>query len=580
MVKYNSNHLCAVQNYFTIQYNFRLKGCIMNTFPQLSLSSEWVNKTLAAMTLQQKIGQLLHPCVWPSESEDRGKWVEALDGIEIGGLFIFAGTREEFQNTTQWSREHSSIPMIISSDLENGAGMMVKDATVFPDLMSLGAANDEELAYDMGRAAAIEGRECGVHWSFGPVVDMNFNPFNPITNTRCLGDNPDRIIRLSKAMIRGMQEHGMCATSKHFPGGGFDDRDQHICNTINPLRMDQWFALSGRMFQETIDFGVWSIMAGHISLPAWDCGDGTHVQMATPATVSRKIMTGLLREKMGFNGVIITDAMDMGGVTAWGKMDTVIPGAIAAGCDMILFSEVKRDFNFLMRAVEDGRLTEQHIEDSVRRILALKETLGLHKEEKVVPVSGESRKNFQRTSRTIAEKAVTVVKDCNKVLPLKLDKGSRVLSYHFHGDPEYKVDALDNLLRERGVVVTRVDDTESGKFTKTKDDFSGYDLILLNAVFCPSWGTNSIRPAGTYMRDVWALIMSHHKRLILVSYGSPYLEYEMPHLPCVINAYSPDLNTQKAVVGVLAGEIDAVGTSPVDLEASYFYKSALGMRTV
>jgi len=541
----------------------------------LPTTSEWVERTLASLTLDQKIGQLLHPNIWPATSQD--ELTGMLGDVEPGGIFLHPGKMEGFQNTTRWLQERFPVPVIVSSDLECGAGCMVEDATSFPDLMSLAATDNEELAFEMGRAAAVEGRACGIHWSFGPVVDINANPHNPDANTRSLGDDPDRVARLSTAIIRGMQQNGLCATAKHFPSGGFDDRDPHICTIINPLRMDQWFALSGRMFQEAIDMGVWSIMIGHISLPAWDPGDGTHIQHAPPATLSRKLITGLLRERMGFQGVIITDAMNMGGVTSWGPLEEIIPGAIEAGCDMILFSSAKRDFDILKRAIESGRLTEERIDQSVRRILALKELLGLHENRSLPSIATEDSEHFQRISREIAEKALTLVRDRNGVLPLKLEKGTRVLSYHLRGEPAYNVDPFDDLLREREVEVIHFDEMDLGKLPET-NELAAFDVVLMSAVLRPSWGTNRIRPAGTYMRDVWSLITSHHPRLVFVSYGSPYLLYEMPNLPLAINAYSPDLNTQKAVLRLLIGEINAMGKSPVDLDSPYRLKSVEGLR--
>jgi len=534
---------------------------------------EWVEQTLASLTLEQKIGQLLHPALWPNVSEE--DWERALGTVEPGGVFLFSGKKGEFQKATHWLQARFPVPVIISSDLENGAGYMVEDATRFPDLMSLAATDDERLAFEMGRAAAVEGRACGVHWSFGPVVDININPYAPGPNTRSLGDDPDRVARLSTAMIRGMQESGLAATAKHFPGGGCDDRDPHICTTINPLRMDQWFALSGRMFQEAIDAGVWSVMIGHTSLPAWDPGDGAHLQHAPPAVLSHKLITGLLRERMDFQGVIITDAMNMGGVTSWGPFEEIIPAAIESGCDMILFSVVERDFPILKRAVEEGRLTEGRIDESVRRILALKERLDLHVDADPRPLSSEDGDHFRQISQEIAARAVTLVRDDEGVLPLRLEEGTRVFSYHLRGDPDSNVDGFDDLLRARGVEVTRCDESELGKLPSL-DELAGFDVLLINGVFRPSWGTNRIRPAGNYMRDVWELINSHHPRLVFVSYGSPYLLYDMPNLPLVINAYSPDENTQRAVLKLLTGEMEAQGQSPVELERPYRFKSLVG----
>ncbi len=542
----------------------------------LPLHSPWVEETLSNLTLNQKIGQLLHPAIQPRASE--AERIKTLGGAEPGGVFLFSGTRAQFIDSASWFQQQSAVPVIISSDLENGAGRIVADATLFPRPMALAAANDANLAFEMGRATAIEGRALGAHWSFSPVVDMNINPHAPETSTRSLGDNPERIARLARAIIKGMQINGMAATAKHFPGSGLDDRDQHLCTALNPLRMDQWWALSGRMFQEAIEAGVWSIMIGHIGLPAWDAGAGQHLQDAPPATLSYRTVTELLRQKMGFEGVIITDALDMAGVTAWGSFEELIPRVIEAGNDMILFSDMQRDFPILKRAVETGRLSQARIDASVRRILALKEKLGLPETPAPRPASPANVESFRQSAKNIAQKAVTLVKNQHNTLPFKLPPGARVLSYHLRGNPAENVDAFDDLLRARGLQVTHYNETEhEGQLTK-RTDFSDFDAILVNITLSPSWGTNRIRPAGNFMRDVWSLVTSHHPQLAVISYGSPYAVYEMPHVPLVINAYSPDANTQQAVLRLLFGELQAVGSSPVDLNAPYFFKGLEGLR--
>lgn len=547
----------------------------MRGFPALNTTSDWVERTLASLDLDRKIGQLLHPNIWPTNSP--AELAELFGDIEPGGTFLHPGQTDAFRKTSLWLQERSTLPVLVSSDLESGAGHMIEDATAFPNMMSLAATDSERLAYEMGRAAAVEGRACGVHWSFAPVVDINGNPHARGPNTHGLGDDPDRIARLSRAMIRGMQEHGLCATAKHFPDGGFDDRDPHICTTINPLRMDQWFALSGRMYQEAIAQDVWSIMIGHTSLPAWDPGDGQHIQHAPPACLSQRIISDLLRDRMGFGGVIITDAMNMAGVTAWGPREEIIPIAIQAGCDMILFASPERDFQILKRAVERGRLTEARIDESAGRILALKEAMGLPQSQGLGTCTAAEHECFRQVSEEIAERAITVVRDRQGLLPITLQEGTRVLSYHLRSIPkESHVDAFDDLLRARGVEVTRFDEAQRLRL-QGANALAEFDVILLNAVVKPSWGTNLIRPGGVYMRDVWPLIASHHPRLVFVSYGSPYHLYEMPDLPLVINAYSSDLNTQKAVLRVLTGERQATGQSPVDLDSPYRLASLAGM---
>jgi len=438
-------------------------------------------------------------------------------------------------------------------------------------MMSLGATDSAELAHTVGRATAGEGRAYGVHWTLSPVVDLNLNPNNPITSTRAFGDDPDRAAPLATAMIRGIQAGGMAATAKHFPGDGLDDRDHHLCTTVNPLSMGDWYALSGRMFQEAIDAGVWAIMPGHISLPSWDPGGGSHPADAPPATLSRKLITGLLREKMGFEGVVITDAMNMAGALAWGPTEDILPRAIEAGCDVILFCSAKTDFDILKRAVERGRLTEARIDQSVRRVLALKEALGLHVDPAPRPLTDEDSERFGQAGTTIAETALTVVADREGVLPLKLDASARVLSYRLRSQPERDVTAFDDALRERGVQVTQLCEADKAGVKETFEQ-GEFDLVIFSAVVLPMWGTGRIRLVGD-MGDIWSPVHIPRERLVFVSYGSPYHLSEMSYLPLVINAYSPDDRTQRAVVRLLAGEIRPRGVSPVDLDSPYRYRS-------
>jgi len=522
------------------------------------------------MTLDEKIAQLLHPAVDPCADGD--SHIEAFGGLQPGGIFLWPGKSQQFRDTTERFRRQFAVPAIISSDLTNGAGWMIHDATVFPFTMAIAAADSEELAYEVGRAGAVEGRSCGVHWTFAPAMDINVNPHNPIGNCQTFGDDVQRVSRLGAAMIRGLQENGVAAGAKHFPGDGFDDRDQHCCTAINPLSMDQWFALSGRAFKAAVDAGVWSVMTAHVSLPACDSGDGTHPSDAPPGSLSRKLTTGLLREQLGFGGVVISDAMMMGGVTSWMGPEEAIVTALEAGCDMILYSQLKRDFDILTRAVETGRLSESRIDESVRRILALKEALGLNEDAPPPEVSQDQRECFQQASKTIADKAITLVQDRNGVLPLELGEGKRVLSYHVRGFDFYNVDEFDEMLRQRGVEVTRYTEKDSHK-PPTGADLLAYDAVIVNMVFVPSYGTNRIRPAGDYFRNVWELAGEHHPRMVVVSYGSPYHLYDLPKIPALVNAYCPTQATQQAVLKVLTGQMQATGTSPVDLDSPYRFKA-------
>lgn len=514
----------------------------------LDTEHPWVLKKLNEMDLKQKCAQLLHPNLFPGKAIDEIE--KSFSDIAPGGLFIFSGNKNDYQEKTEWIRNRFDTPVVISSDLENGAGRMIKEATNFPDMMGIAAANDDDLMKTLSESTAREGRECGVHWTFGPVVDINVNPYNPITNTRSLGEDPDRIIRLAKVMINSLQEHQMAATIKHFPGDGYDDRDQHICTTVNPLNLDEWYQKSGRMFKGGIEAGAWTVMIGHIALPAYDPGSGASIVDAPPATISSKLTTNLLRKELGFQGLIVSDAMTMGGVTSWGRAEELVVKTIQAGCDMILFSRFKRDLQALLNAVENLELTEERIEESVKRVLALKVKLGLHEVQNKVKVSTEDKKRYERCNVEISEKSIQVVKDEYKVLPLKLKKGNKVLALHLRGDPLYHVDDLDQDLREKGLIVDSFTEDRIDEFP-LGDALLDYHAILVFSVYGPTYGTNRIRWNGNFMRTMGAILSEHIRKFVVISFGSPYHLHEMPRLPCLINAYSINRQVQKSAMSYI-----------------------------
>ncbi|MGR5295141.1 glycoside hydrolase family 3 protein [Vibrio mediterranei] len=532
----------------------------------LDINSTWVRNCLSSMSIEQKIGQLLHPYFKPEM--DIKKQIEGLCGIQVGGAFFFPSTIDKFTHLSHEVQKHASVPVIISSDLENGAGRMINDGVTFPDNMAIAATRNTEFAMVMGESAAKEGRECGLHWSFGPVVDINANPYNPITNTRSFGDDPDVIAKMSTAMINGMQRVGMAACAKHFPGDGYDDRDQHLCTTVNPLTKEEWMRSCGAMFQSAIDSGVYSIMVGHISLPSIDSGESGRIEQAPPAVMSHKIVTGLLRKEMGFEGVIITDAIEMGGSCTHYPESEVVVRSIEAGCDQILFCNVPQAFSAIFEAYKTGRLTLERIEASVIRILALKEKLGLNSNKSVKTCSLADKAFFKSTSLSAAENAITVVRSPRYPKVTTITPGQKVLSLHVRGDGKYNVDKIDELLLERGVNVVRWDETHN-EDSELLNDLNQYDHILMHTVFGPTWSTNRIRLAGNYNRALVRIMKSHHKSVMMTSFGSPYHLYEFPLTPTYINAYSPDESMQKAYIKLIFGEINGDGVSPVDIEKMF-----------
>ena len=532
--------------------------------------SPWVQKTLASLSLDEKLGQLLHPNLRPHWTEEELR--AALPPVRLGGAFIFSGPGAEFARITRLLQAGSGVPLVISTDLESGAGRMITGATSFPDLMSLAATDDLELARGMGEATAVEARAYGVHWTFGPVVDVNAHPGNPIANTRGLGDDPKKIARLAQALVESMQAHGLAATVKHFPGDGWDDRDQHLATTINPLSLRQWKKTSGVPYREAFAAGCWTTMIGHIALPSIDPGDPQDPLGPPPATQSRKITTDFLRGKLGFDGLVVSDAIEMNGsVSRVPSAYELVVNMVNAGNDMLLFCDAKRDFAILQKAVGRGDITLERIDEACARVLELKEKLGFAVDPaSALPAADPEtflaphRERFAEAARRLARRSLTSVRSRSK--PVSLKKGDKVLILHLRSNPEYNTDGFDELLKARGVEVVRRTEADT-PYEYRSIDYGGYDLVLVLWTVGPTWGTSFIRPAGAWMRGPWFVRHEYPAcPIVHVSFGTPYLIHDIPWAETLLNAYSPDALTQQAVAEWAFGELKPTGLSPVDLD--------------
>lgn len=533
--------------------------------------SPWVVQTLASLSLDEKLGQILHPYVRPHWTAE--EVAAHLPPVRVGGVFVFSGPGTEVARVTGLIQDGPGLPVVMSSDLESGAGRMIFGATLFPDLMSLAAVDDVELARTMGEATAIEARAYGVHWTFGPVVDVNMHPGNPITNTRGLGDDADRITRLATALVEGMQAHGLAATVKHFPGDGWDDRDQHLVTSQNPLSLDEWERSSGKPYRRAFAADCWTTMVGHIAMPSIDAGDPNDPAGPPPAILSRTITTGFLRETLGFTGLTVSDATEMNGSTSRVRSAyELIVKQVNAGNDMLLFCQPRRDFEILKNAVACGDISLARIDEAVVRVLQLKEKLGFATNPASARPAADPgaalaahRRRFEEAARTIARRALTQVR-ANGQVPLSLNRGDRVLTLHLRSNADYHVDGFDELLRQRGLVVDRRTEADSA-FDVRELDFSKYRAVLILWTIGPTWGTSFIRPAGPWMRSPWYVRTNFPAcPVVHVSFGTPYLVHDVPWADTLLNAYSPDPLTQEAVVDWLLGGQTATGTSPVDLD--------------
>jgi len=337
--------------------------------------ARWVKRTIAKMTLEEKVGQMLCLGFYGDFINDRSEtwtkyrhWVEEL---KIGGLAIYSGEVYETAHMMNSLQLLSDIPLLIAANLERGLGNQMEGATLFPPIMSIGATGSEKLSYQMGKITALEARAVGIHMAYFPVVDVNINPDNPIINTRSFGENPLDVGRLAVAYIKGCQEYGLIATAKHFPGHGDTERDSHNMLATVQADMNRLTTVELYPFQKAIDAGVQAVMTAHISIPAIDPTPNL------PATLSKPIITDYLREKMGFKGLIVSDSMGMGGITTLYAQDLAAAMAVEAGVDIILLTpEPEIVLSSLVGAVKNGQISEARIDESVNRILQAKGKIG------------------------------------------------------------------------------------------------------------------------------------------------------------------------------------------------------------
>lgn len=460
----------------------------------------------------------------------------------------------------------AAIPHLVSADLE-GSRMSMPFGTEVPNPLALAAIDDPEATRAISAMTAREARAAGVNWSFTPVIDINAAFRSPIVATRGFGSDPATIARHARAHVTALQAHGVAATAKHWPGEGHDDRDQHLVTTVIPLSVEAWRGSHGALYADLIADGILSVMSAHIAFPAYmaekhaDPGREAY----RPASINRTLNQTLLREELGFNGLIVSDATSMAGLGDWARRDEYLPEVIENGCDLILFSdEPEADIARLKAALEDGRLSHARIEEALIRVLGLKAALGLNRPFQPADRGDLARPEDRALARAITARAPTLVKDNNATLPISPERHKRVLIYStgiVQPMRGMQADfALPRMLAEAGFRVTLFDPDE-------QPDPRDFDLVIYlmaeetlltrGRIFL-DWGRLAGGMAGA-MKRVW-----HEVPTILLSFGYPYYLYDAPSAPCVINAYATMDSMQEAVLDCLLGRTPFAGKSPVD----------------
>jgi beta-N-acetylhexosaminidase len=526
-------------------------------------AAAWVQATYRALGTRDKVAQLFNLLSRGTEPDE----LERLERLRPGGITRYFGPDGEAEQARIAAAQNAAVvPLLVSADLE-GSRMSLPFGTQVPNPLALAAIDDLQVTAEISRIIAEDAAFVGVNWSFTPVMDINQAFRSSIVATRSFGADVETICRHGVSHIEVLQLHNIAATAKHWPGEGYDDRDQHLVTTINPLSMAKWDATFGTLYRGAIEAGVLSIMSAHIALPAFvatrlpDAG----VEAFRPASISKLLNVDLLRRHLGFNGLIVSDASEMGGVTSWCRARAAKWQIIAGGCDMILFSRApEEDMAAVHAAVEDGRISAERFEDAVLRVLALKAALGLHDAASARPAGALSRDSDKAIADAALRRAPTLVKDTQGLLPISPQRHKRVLVISggivspLHGEPrEFK---LPDMLTAEGFQVT----------VHTQQpvvDPAGFDLILYLL------GEETLLTRGRVFLD-WARLGGdfvgamrrywHDIPTAMISFGYPYHLYDAPRVPTYINGYCSIDEMQAAVVDLLMGRHPWNRNSPVD----------------
>lgn len=399
----------------------------------------WVRETESGMTIEEKIGQLFIVLL---RDESRNDMADYLEKYHVGGIRYMNKPAAQVQEQNRFLQNHSRIPLLIATNSVEGGLGGASDGTFIANQPQVGAIGSEDMARKVGVVAGQENEAMGCNWTFGPVVDIYYNWRNTLINNRAYGNDPEEIIRLSRAFLEGVSQSNVAGCCKHFPGDGIEERDQHLVMGINDLEPEQWDATYGRVYEAMIESGVMSIMAGHFAMPKYSkfLRPGIRDEEIRPATLAPEIILDLLRGKLQFNGVVVTDATHMLGMTSVMPRSKQVPGAIAAGCDMFLFmNDMDEDFGFMMEGYRSGVITEERLRDSLYRILGMKAALGMHKKTgsrvpgpEALQLFGNDK--FRRWEKEAADASITLVKDTAHNLPLDPKKFPRLKLVYMFGD--------------------------------------------------------------------------------------------------------------------------------------------------
>jgi beta-N-acetylhexosaminidase len=532
-------------------------------------AENWVEKTLKSLTLREKIGQMVMVRMSGEfQNWNDPRFLELRRHIEenhLGGFILFRGEANSIAALTNELQRMSKHPLLFAADYERGLRMQLRTGTPFTTNMGVGATGDVQAAYRQGKIIAEEMRAIGVNWLFAPVADINNNPDNPVINIRSFGASPERVGEFVSALAKGVRDGGALATLKHFPGHGDTATDSHIGLSIVPVDKQRINSVELVPFKMGIGSGVDAVMTAHLAMPKVT-GD------EVPGTLNPKITTDILRKELGFNGIVTTDAMEMGAIKKTYSDEKSVVMAVKAGADIVLLpNDARKTIDAIEAAVKSRELTEERINESVRRLLSAKYRLGLTQNRLVdlakVNQLMEKPENVREANQT-AEKSITLLRNGDNVLPLTVEKANKTLFVVIAADDEpiEGIALMPEIARRapRAKIIRLDPRTISEEYSAAVKQAADYDSIVLapfvkraalkGTVALPENQTN-------FVRQMLAL----NKPVAVVAFGSPYLIRQFPEAKNYVATYAIEEVAQTAAARAIFGEVPFTGKLPVSV---------------
>jgi beta-N-acetylhexosaminidase len=539
------------------------------------VNDSWVESTLSRMTVPEKIGQMIvasADAVYVSSTDNTYLRLSRLarEG-KIGGVMFLKGNIFDAGLLANHFQSVSALPLLISADMERGLAMRLEGATEFSPAMALAATGNPELARSMAKVIAREARAAGIHQCYGPTVDLNINPSNPIINTRSFGDSIPLAISMSSTIIDELESDGIVATVKHFPGHGDVTVDSHHDLPVLEGDRQRLAEYELKPFKAAIDQGVISVMVGHLAVPKL-------TGSLEPASISKTITTDLLRGELDFKGLVITDAMNMKGIYNGSNLKEISVKAVQAGNDILLFPpDPETTFFAVLAAVEDGSIPVSRIDDSVRRILRVKRWLGLDKEKMIDLTRLKSQINQpedRRLAEKIAECAITLVRDRNGFLPLRTPDANGTMLNIIVQDKASEANGKsceEMLGREFSSVTVRLNPSSSDEAYKTATDLAAKASSVIITTTIQTYSPTG--PSKLSRRQIEFLnalpdMAAQRAPVILVLFGTPYLIEAFPNIGTVLCTFGANEYSESSAVNVLKGNLKPKGKLPISLRGA------------